>query len=135
MNENSVVMYLVVNKSLNLTAGKISAQVGHLVELISQTSFQLEVEENDNFATYSDEELTTVQNKIGTYQKYKTTGTTKIVLGCSDLSIWAELKRLTPYLVIDEGRTECPPNSETVLGFFPMRKSEAPDVIKKMRLL
>ena len=122
MNENSVVMYLVVNKSLNLTAGKIAAQIGHCCEKLAlDACYQL-------FGQYDKQ-----QDKD--WKEYLNTGTTKIVLAAS-LEQWAAIKENGSCLVIvDEGRTECPPNSETVLGFFPMRKSEAPDVIKKLSLL
>lgn len=123
MNENSVVMYLVVNKSLNLTAGKIAAQIGHLVEYLIE-----------DLLTYRREGIIWTNDEELSYVEYRNTGTTKIILK-ADEDQWSELKVLAEVIIVDEGRTECPPNSETVLGFFPMRKSEAPDVIKKLSLL
>jgi peptidyl-tRNA hydrolase len=38
-------------------------------------------------------------------------------------------------IVVDAGLTEIKPDSETVIGVHPMRKSEAPKLIKRLQVL
>lgn len=130
-----VVMYLVVNKRLGLSPGKIAAQIGHCVEKISSYHEDDVTIATDDYCYSAYIEKENLNKRLDDYQEYKDTGTTKIVLGIDDPPIWAQLKELTDFVVVDEGRTECAPNSETVIGFFPMHKSIAPDVIKGLKLL
>ncbi len=120
--EDPCVMYIVVNKSLNMSPGKIAAQVGHLTEKLALDAI------HQCFG-----QLAGRMDKI--WLQYLNTGTTKIVKSANSEE-WLSLKEKGGCCVIvDEGRTEVPPNSETVLGFFPMYKSEVPEIIRSLRLL
>ena len=109
-------VYLVVNSDLEMSAGKIAAQVGHAVQHI--------------FEYYIDH-----VDKQSDLIKYQQTGNTKIVLKASHDKIIA-LYRKYPnksFLIIDAGRTEIEPGSVTVLGFLPM--SEPLKELKSLSLL
>lgn len=38
-------------------------------------------------------------------------------------------------LVVDAGLTEIPSGSETVIGLWPMRKSQVPKTVKRLQVL
>lgn len=61
-------------------------------------------------------------------------GQIKVVLGASQPTM--EKLCLLPevYFIIDEGRTEVPPNSLTALCFQPMVRGDAPREIKRLQL-
>lgn len=92
------VMYLIANKGLGMSPGKLSAQVAHAAVRASRLSPNDVVDE------------------------WLAKGETKIVLEARDTQhLWIaqryiERANIGTYLVIDEGRTEIPPMSATVLG-------------------
>lgn len=93
-------MYLVVNKDLKMKPGKMAAQVGHAVR-----------------------ELTTCGLKINPdrWKDYLRKGEVKVVLKASEEEIRALMKEWYEAVpVYDEGRTQIPSGSLTVLGFSPL---------------
>jgi PTH2 family peptidyl-tRNA hydrolase len=112
-------IYLIVNDSLNMSPGKIAAQCGHAVqELIDKTI-------SNNFLLgfkYID------CSKIFT----------KIVLKASKEE-WNQLlesKILYSHsIIIDDGRTEVLPNSQTVIGIGPITKNNAKQLVGHLKLL
>ena len=61
----------------------------------------------------------------------------KVVLRASDKE-WVKLKEEfngSMVLVIDAGLTEIPSGSETVIGLFPMRKSQCSKTIQRLQVL
>ena len=128
------VMYIVVNDELGQSPGKFSAQVGHLVEKITEIATLIMFDLSDDYFDYEDSRtfFDFAKNNKDCYSEY-CNSPAKIVLGANKEE-WEELKKLTCIVIVDEGRTEIPPNSETVLGFWPMRKCDAPEVIKNLNL-
>lgn len=130
MTKDPAVMYLIVNSALGMSPGKIAAQVGHAVEelLLEMVDYKegLQWTEDEDYAREA-------RRAVGHWDAYKKDGTTKIILKAE--KEWEELRKLADIVVIDEGRTEIPPNSETVLGFFPVRKSNVPELLKQLKLL
>ena len=57
----------------------------------------------------------------------------KVVLKANETQ-WRQLKKITDVVVVDAGYTEIAPNSETILGFWPILKSQAPEEIKKLQV-
>ena len=106
------VMYILVNSDLNMGKGKIAAQVGHVVQAIV-------------------EELCTKNNS--TYREWKNSGSAKIVLKASRDEIEKHISLPNARHVIDEGRTQIPAGSLTVLGFLPSR--DMADILAKYKLL
>jgi peptidyl-tRNA hydrolase len=105
------VQYIVANKGLGMSAGKLGAQVGHGV----QKGYELTLEEPN------------AEEIIAEYNK---TGHTKIVLEARDTEHliafrdYAKSRGVNSWLVIDEGRTEVVPHSPTALGFPILDKAD-----------
>lgn len=124
---NAYAMYLVVRESLNMSPGKMAAQVGHAVMALAHAYTELVIRE-----MY----LGTKAAKMAAYVNWMN-NCRKVVLRANDIQ-WEALKKLAligwdQELVIDSGYTEIEPNSETVIGFWPMKKSDAPQLIKELR--
>jgi PTH2 family peptidyl-tRNA hydrolase len=93
-------MYLIANKGLGMSAGKLSAQVAHAAVRAAWMNRNTDVVE-----------------------EWFSKGETKIVLEARDTQhLWiaqnyiARYAGIESYMVIDEGRTEVPALSATVLG-------------------
>jgi len=124
--QDPIIMYLIVRESLKMSTGKIAAQVGHAVGM-----FHLEYAEltqslagamTDHYIMFSD---------------WLDSSFRKVVLSADDKE-WKKVKEeYADYMVevIDNGLTEVPSGSATVIGLWPMKKSQSSKVIKKLRLL
>jgi PTH2 family peptidyl-tRNA hydrolase len=110
---DELVQYFVVNNELNLSVGKISAQVGHVATIIA-------VEHCNNRWDLFKEWYDRDQKKIILRGKQK------------------DLEKLIEagfYYIRDNGLTECEPNSLTCVGLPPMLKSDAQKYVKRLQLL
>lgn len=107
--QSEYVMYIIVNSELEMSIGKIAAQVGHvIVNYMMQNGCA-----NSNWID---------------------DGQPKIVLG-ADLKTMEELLQFPDtYCTYDGGRTEIPPNSLTALCFAPMKRKDAPKEIRRLHL-
>jgi PTH2 family peptidyl-tRNA hydrolase len=111
---DNVVQYYIVNCDLNMTPGKIGAQIGHAAVL-----FMLQ---------YS--------LSLGELTEWLKTGQTKVVLRAhtNDLE---KIIASHPSIVSvkDNGLTEIPPGSLTVVALPPMKRSEAHPIVGRFQLL
>jgi PTH2 family peptidyl-tRNA hydrolase len=104
------VQYIVANKGLGMSAGKLAAQVAHA----SVKGFQMTLAQDEGI-------------EVGEWDK---TGHTKIVLEARDTEHltafreFAKSRGINSWLVIDEGRTEVAPHSPTALGFPILDKAD-----------
>lgn len=129
--EDPIVMYFIVRKDLNMSVGKTAAQVGHGSQMILLEYMKLK----DSMEPISDE-----QCKV--FQQWLSGSFRKVVLGADDKR-WNKLKAYfdpmtcstKTVIVRDAGLTEVDPGSETVLAVWPMKRSTAPQVIKKLQAL
>jgi PTH2 family peptidyl-tRNA hydrolase len=103
---NRPVMYLIANKGLGMSAGKLAAQVAHAA--VRATMFQTPSEVSEWFEK----------------------GETKIVLEARDAEhlilaqTYLDRAGFRSHLVIDEGHTEVPPLSATALGVELVDKAD-----------
>lgn len=110
-----MLMYLVVNAQLEMSPGKMAAQVGHAVQLalLDAPIFQ---PGSNNWNDWLD----------GEYGK--------IVLRANPAE-WEEARQLPGAVIVtDNGHTELAPGSETVICFPPMLKADRPGLLKRLRL-
>lgn len=116
--EDHIIMYLVINTSLNMSPGKLAAHTAHGADQLRKQYHIL----------FNSSEL---------IREWENTGYTKIVLSAPTEIEWNKIKELSCDKVVikDAGRTEIEANSETCAAFIPMRKSERPAILKKLRLL
>jgi hypothetical protein len=111
-NTDKLIQYYVVNADLGMSIGKTSAQVAHACMIDCEK--------------YRGTEL---------YEQWRRTAITKVILrGTEELLI--KLHNDFGYtLIIDKGWTEIAPDSKTVVVAPVMWKSQAPEIIQKLRLL
>lgn len=144
-NHNSsdpIVMYLIVRESLNMSIGKTAAQCAHASQMLLLKHFK----NVDKIASYYKpkpfyiEELVVPQTMLDfsdLFNKWLDTSFRKVVLKADDKE-WLKIKQAFPnqhIVVVDAGLTEIPPDSETVIGLYPMYRSTVPKVIKKLQVL
>lgn len=120
---NPLVLYIVVRESLNMSTGKIGAQIGHSIQYIMLRYQEIR------------------QSKQGyLFKEWMNEGNSrKVVLAASD-SEWAKLKNeyndgVDCFIVRDAGYTEVASGSETCMSIWPIHKNEATKTIKRLQTL
>ena len=112
------VVYILVNGSLSMSKGKIAAQVGHGIHKLTEYCSK---------------------HKKKQWKKYNSNGCPKIVLKTENqdelLDIIDRTQNFHKSYVIDEGRTQIPANSLTVIAYEPILKEHVPKVLQKLKLL
>jgi len=137
-----IVMYLIVRESLDMGMGKTAAQCAHASQMLMMKYMRSVW---DHTGDVIDGNLVPAPEKLIMFKNWLNTSYRKVVLRANEKD-WAMLKVLTTsdlidsqfsdyVLVIDAGLTEIAPNSETVIGLWPMRKSEVPKSIKRLQVL
>lgn len=143
--EDPIVMYLVVRESLNMGMGKVGAQCGHAVGLLDRKWDQIDIEIQGLIdAVYGPsaglwEDLPQViKDQIKIWDEWEATSFRKVVLKADDKE-WVRVKAEIPeshrIVVVDAGLTEIPSGSETVIGIWPMHKSQRPKILTKLQVL
>lgn len=118
--KDPIAMYLIVRKSLNMSPGKIAAQVGHGVQMMTMQ--------------YCNKEKH-LASSLEIFDKWINQSSRKIVLIAKD-NQWGKIKQECKcFLVRDAGITQIEAGSETVIALWPMYKSDAPKVIKRLQVL
>lgn len=113
--EDEIVQYYIVNSELNMSAGKIAAQVGHVATIIA-IEMSMSYKKNDKFNSW----YAIDQPKIILRGKQKE---------------MEELIEKGWYHILDLGRTEITSGSLTVIGCIPEYKSIMKPVVKRFQLL
>lgn len=115
----TMLMYLVVNAQLEMSPGKMAAQVGHAVQLALLDAPLF---------------LPGIDKVGGRWNEWLDGEYGKIVLR-ADPAGWEEARQLPgAVIVVDNGHTELTPGSETVICFPPMLKADRPGLLKRLRL-
>lgn len=136
--EDPLIMYLIVRESLGMSTGKTTAQGGHAVGMLDKQFYSLDKEwEGYLLSGWTPNSDTVLKASI--FKDWQKQSFRKVVLGASDKE-WAKLKedpwcKANMVLVVDAGLTEIEPGSETVIGLWPMKKSQAPKIVKKLQVL
>lgn len=143
--EDPLVMYLIVRESLGMSIGKTAAQCAHASQMLqlrfSKISDELtDLEEQDNlFGSLTAEQRIFWNENHPLYfifSEWLSSSFRKVVLR-ADNKEWEKVKAeiSNKVVVVDAGLTEIAPFSETVIGLWPIRKSQAPKIIKKLQVL
>ena len=133
--EDPIVMYLIVRESLNMGTGKTAAQVGHATQMLTIEYFEL-VDDYEHVLADKDFQAS-VRGKLEIMREWLNSSYRKVVLKANDKG-WDRLKKEfkdTMVLVVDCGLTEIAAGSETVIGLWPMYKSNATKTIKRLQAL
>lgn len=129
-----IVEYILVNKELNMSIGKIAGQVAHVQTVIDNKIFELvlseEILDEDSMGSFAKEkELTN-----NYYDWFYSGSQTKIILRAKEKDLLKAIDMGAVY-VRDNGLTEIPSGSLTAVGFFPQPKDNLVDFTKKFQLL
>lgn len=146
--EDPIVMYLVVHETLGMSMGKTAAQCAHASQMLTLDYFekkdksralQKKIQE-----TTDPDELRVMKalyaehgRKLSIFGEWLQGSFRKVVLRADDKE-WAKIQKDFGdhmIMVVDAGLTEIAAGSETVIGLWPMRKSQAPKTIKKLQVL
>lgn len=127
--ENEIVEYLIVNKDLNMSIGKTCAQVAHAQKLIDSKYLDLMV-------MWDWEELNEgeAEKIFQDYNKWSEGNQKKIILRAKESKMLKAIE-MGAVEVRDNGLTEIPPNSLTVVGFMPQPKANLQEFTKRLQLL
>lgn len=136
--EDPMVMYLIVKESLNMSIGKTAAQTAHASEALCQLYFDYSKAILEMISLYdSGIDFISKYNYIQRYDLWVKENRRKVVLKADDKE-WKKLKeefKNSMVLIVDAGLTEIVSGSETCIGIFPIKKSEAPKCIKRLQTL
>jgi peptidyl-tRNA hydrolase len=116
---DELIQYFVVNSELNMSAGKVAAQVAHVATIIA--------------FDYGHYQHSYDSERFDVFEQWYKNDMKKIILKGKQ----KDLEKLIEkgfYFIRDNGLTEIPPNSLTVVGLQPMPKSEAQQYVKRLRL-
>jgi len=146
--EDPIVMYLIVHETLGMSMGKTAAQCAHASQMLTLDYFekkdksralQKKIQE-----TTDPDELRVMKamyaehgRKLSIFGEWLQGSFRKVVLRADDKE-WAKIQN--DYgdhmiMVVDAGLTEIAAGSETVIGLWPMRKSQVPKTVKKLQVL
>lgn len=135
-----LVEYILVNKELDMGAGKIAGQVAHVQTVIDNKIFELddkiyflseEILDEDIMDTRFAKEKELINNY---YDWFYSGSQTKIILRAKEKDLLKAIDMGAVY-IRDNGLTEIPSGSLTVVGFFPQPKDNLVDFTKKFQLL
>lgn len=135
-----LVEYILVNKELNMSVGKIAGQVAHVQTIIDNKIFELddkiyflseEILDEDIMDTRYAKEKELINNY---YDWFYSGSQTKIILRAKEKDLLKAIDMGAVY-IRDNGLTEIPSGSLTAVGFFPQPKDNLVDFTKKFQLL
>lgn len=131
-----IVQYYIVRTDLNMSPGKIAAQVAHGAQMFV-FGFQRLQEPGglDNVDEPANTAIPRIAKQLQLTQEWHDSSFRKVVLGGKKKDFEKIIKALPVFLVRDAGLTEVEPNSETVIVTWPMRKSEQPKVLSRLQTL
>lgn len=133
MNNDRLVMYIVIPKSLKMGIGKVGATCGHAVQLLMQ---MYETRKPDPSSVgWSEPAYEEDMGALATFHDWLASDYGKIVLGASDEE-FAEIRKFpNTVTVIDIGLKQVAPGSATAVGLWPRLKSGAPLIIQRLEPL
>ena len=132
MMEDEIVQYFVVNSEIKISAPKLSAQIGHVATIITHEITKLMYQSlSENKVYINPNIMINIDDWIKWYDNGK--NQKKIILKGKEKQL---LKLIDQgfYYIRDNGLTELLPNTLTVCGLPPMKRSEAQKYVKRLQL-
>jgi PTH2 family peptidyl-tRNA hydrolase len=134
--QDEIRVYLVVNTDLKMSLGKTAVQVGHAVQYLLDHRDKVLAKVDHQWGAWKvDSSLSDLACRFNSWKE--SSSRCKIALAANT----EQFNRIkTEYagacvVVRDAGRTEIPSGSETVIGLYPMKKSERNETLKGLKLL
>lgn len=126
-----MVMYIVPNLSLKMGVGKTVAQCGHGVMMIAD-----EFRRGPTFLHFGMTEAD--KQRLNSFSEWNRNHYVKVTLEANPEQ-WDQLKEQikdgSGILVVDEGRTEVAPNSETAIVLWPIKRKDRSELLCSLRPL
>jgi peptidyl-tRNA hydrolase, PTH2 family len=148
LQEDPIAMYLIVRESINMSIGKTAAQCAHSSQMLQMKYEEVkdasrdlqrqiaQLVENDKAGMLA--EYKAMAPSISIYGEWMRGSFRKVVLR-ADEKEWQRLKeeiKDQPHVIVrDAGLTELTPGTETVIGLWPARKSNASKTVKRLQVL
>ncbi len=137
--EDPLVMYLVVRESLGMGMGKTAAQCAHAAQALTIKFWEIDEIERERVKTTHSTNNNN-QAMLELFGKWLNSSYRKVVLKANEnewkkLKAWAKTSDHQHVVIVDAGLTEIAPNSETVIGVFPLYRSTAPKELSKLQTL
>lgn len=133
MNEDKIIEYILVNKELNMGVGKIAGQVAHVQTLIdNEVKFYADHHHSSKLPTAPEEWV----QRLEWYEEWflLDRAQTKVILRAKEKDLRKAIE-MGAFFIRDNGLTEIPAGSLTVVGFLPQPKSNLVSFTKKFQLL
>lgn len=111
INQNELIEYIIINKDLNMSPGKIAAQVGHVCTICA-----VEQRNTSNFSAWY----------LGEQKK--------IILEAHEKDL-LKLEAAGYFAIRDLGYTEIPANSLTAVSLGIMTREQAHHIVKRFQTL
>lgn len=137
IEQDTCIMYLIVNTDLKMSIGKTCAQIGHAVQKLMEHYYSSCYRNGCDPYLLNQEELSEAM-KITSFAEWLNIDYRKVVLSANQKEFEKIKSALKPekYIIVkDNGLTELSPNTETVIGLFPINKSDIPKIIKRLQTL
>ncbi len=138
-----IVMYLIVRESLGMGVGKIAAQCAHASQmlLLQHIANDSSISEWNSDGIHFSCAQQAILDGGQIFATWLGTSFRKVVLR-ADEKEWHKIKTMVDgdyawkhVMVVDSGLTEVAPGSSTVIGLWPMYRSQVPQVIKRLQAL
>jgi peptidyl-tRNA hydrolase, PTH2 family len=126
-----IVQYFIVRTDLNMSVGKIGAQIAHGAEMFILRYTELKQVLN----CLDDKYIRQNERIVGIVDDWLVSSFRKVVLGGKKKDFEKIISELPVFLVRDAGLTEIEPNSETVIVTWPMLKSTQPKYLARLQTL
>ena len=128
--ENEIIQYFIVNNEINISAPKLAVQIGHVATIITHEITKI-MYQPLNGEYINPNILISIDDWIKWYNNGK--NQKKIILAGKEKQL---LKLIDQgfYYIRDNGLTELLPNTLTVCGLPPMKRSEAQKYVKRLQL-
>jgi PTH2 family peptidyl-tRNA hydrolase len=126
--EDPLVQYFIVRKDLDMSPGKIAAQVAHAAQMVALKYFEYK------FSRCIPRDIGK-EIKAEVFKKWMDESFRKVILKADEKQFEKVKEEAWCQVVKDAGLTEVETGTETVLVLWPMKKSEVPKVIQRLRVM
>lgn len=126
MSDDKIVEYIIINKELGMGVGKVAGQVAHV-----QTIIDNKIKYIAGLKELNEKDLSI----LGWYEDWFLNGSqTKIILRAKEKDLLKAIE-MGAFSIRDNGLTEIPAGSLTVVGFLPQPKSNLQEFTRRFQLL
>jgi peptidyl-tRNA hydrolase len=127
--------YFVINTDLKMSIGKTAVQLGHAVQYLLDKRDEVLRACDHLYGLDIEKKLLDQAFRFNEWKNGASHCKIALAANTDQFRLIKELYADSCVVVRDAGRTEITPGSETVIGLYPMRKSERSKLLEGLRLL